>query len=238
MSNQEEQNKKHLSDLEKQKKELEVNKLEEEIKQIRINNSELSKKWYKRPQWIMALSPIIVGVLTLTVAWASGFLQAQNSLNKIQEEKFERKKDSINKAISKLILSKDSVKQILDSLMIDKTSLDTAYQELKRQNFALNEIRDSLKSKSFSESKKVEFIRKGYVALQDSLKLYKTLAATYKLKWSIEKTGNLLERMKQRGLLNKIQIDEMLRRLKSADSLYYLKLAKEYAWELAAEAHY
>ena len=51
----------------------EVEKLQAEIDKIKNENEELTKKWYLRPQYIGAISPIIVGLLTIELLGQLGF---------------------------------------------------------------------------------------------------------------------------------------------------------------------
>jgi hypothetical protein len=147
------------------KKELEIKKLRKEIEQIDSINNDLTKKWYKKPQWIMALSPIIVGIMTLSVAWASGFLQAQSNLNKIQEETFNRKKDSINVVIK--ILSAKS-----DSLYLSAQNLKIELKVLGRQNNELVGFRNNLLNNLKSKNEKMNFIMQQYLkSKKEKLKL-------------------------------------------------------------------
>ena len=155
--------------LENKKKELEILKLEYEIEQIRNSNCELTKKWYKKPQWIMSLSPIIVGLLTLLVAWSSGFLQAQASLNKIQEEKFERRRDSINKTIRQLTYVSDSLKLFVDSIRKEKELLSSENIDLIEKNRLLSIVRDSLTSLFTTNNEKINSLYFKYATLQQEL---------------------------------------------------------------------
>lgn len=88
------------------KTEKEIEKLQIEIEKSKNENAELIKKWWKKPQYIFALiaafSPLIIGILTVCIAYFSGFLQAQSKLNEIQKITFENNKKEINNHIDSL----------------------------------------------------------------------------------------------------------------------------------------
>jgi hypothetical protein len=166
-------------DIDSVKKELEVEKLRKEIEQLNNASNELTKKWYKKPQWIIALSPIVVGILTLSVAWASGFLQAQSNLNKIQEENFNRKKDSISKTIAILSYTSDSLKNLVENLTLQKMFFDSLFTDLRKENNELKMLQDTLQNTNISNNDKVEFLKNKYIDIQkrsrkiiDSLKIH------------------------------------------------------------------
>lgn len=154
------------------KKKLEIEKLEKEIQQLDNLNSDLAKKWYKKPQWIMALSPVIVGVLTLTVAWASGFLQAQFNLNKIQEENFNRRKDSINIVISKLSTTSDSLNKLIINFKTENIMLG-------KQNREFKAIHNTLSNKLLSNEEKLDFMTERFI--QSKNEKYHLTAMYYKI---------------------------------------------------------
>ncbi|MCX6315975.1 MAG: hypothetical protein NTW29_01690 [Bacteroidetes bacterium] len=110
------------------KKQLEIDKINKEIAGLDI---ELKRKWYKKPQWIAALSPIFLGVLTVIIAFATGLLQNQSTLNKIQEESFNQRKQAINDSIIQLRHLSDSLSKYVTNLSYERKLLDSTVNVLK-----------------------------------------------------------------------------------------------------------
>lgn len=139
-----------------EKDELEIIKLNKEIHHYNIQINELSKSWYKKPQWIIALSPLIVGMLTLIVAWSTGFLQAQSTLNKIELKKLNEQKDSINEVITLLTHKSDSLSRFVTLLSQDRAVLIS-------QNAEFKNINDSLIMQLLNRSEKNKYIAQKYI---------------------------------------------------------------------------
>ena len=134
------------------KEQLEIIKLKKEIYFVEKQNIEINKVWYKKAQWISALSPIIVGILTLIVAWSTGFLQAQAKLNEIQKADFLQKKDSIIKVIT--------------NLNTKALALNDEINLLRNQKKQSETLRDVFNNKLLSKEKKQKFLLKQYILLQ------------------------------------------------------------------------
>jgi hypothetical protein len=161
------------------KRELEIKKIQKEIEQLDNTNNDLTKKWYKKPQWIMALSPLFVGLLTLSIAWASGFLQAQSNLNKIQEENFIKRRDSINNTITILKSEKDSLTAETFILRIKNIAIDSAnkvlndkFNEILNSLTLLNDSTQTLNTKNKYFSDKFINIQKENIKLKSDLSKY------------------------------------------------------------------
>lgn len=174
----------------KDKKEIE--KLQLEIDKLNNENKELTKTWWKKPRYIIAIiaaiSPVIVGIATLLVAWGSGFLQAQSKLNEVQRQVFENDKKEIQKVINDLhvrilidsvrekmlLRSVDSLKSVgeiakqrLDSFFNDKRSVSEKVISLIKENGILQDDVKNLNAAmgEFSDREKK------YKAILDSLSL-------------------------------------------------------------------
>lgn len=146
------------------KEQKEREKLQLEIDKLNNENRELNKSWWKKPQYIAAFSPLILGVVTLITAFASGFLQNQAKLNEIQKLTFEQDKQKYQTTINELneriliasvkekMLTKsvDSLKsaatiakQKLDSFLFDKRGVSEKVISLIQENGLLrNRIND------------------------------------------------------------------------------------------------
>jgi hypothetical protein len=156
------ENEKSLSIL---KQQLEIEKLQKEVARIDYETAEIYKKWYKKPQWIAALSPVLIGILTLTVAWASGFLQAQSTLNKIQQETYNSRQDSIDRVIKSSRLIRDSLIKYNSELVERNTISDSINKKMKEYS---NVLYDSLKT----ASEKKKYFSDQFLSLQrENIKL-------------------------------------------------------------------
>ena len=149
------------------KEQKEREKLQLEIDKLNNENRELTKPWWKKSQYIIALiaalSPILIGFGTLWVARDSGFLQAQAKLNEIQKLTFEQDKKKYHDSIrdlnervliasvkeKMLIRSIDSLKSVglliqqkLDSFLVDKRGVSEKIVSLIKEN---GRLKDELK---------------------------------------------------------------------------------------------
>jgi len=93
-----------IENLDLRKKELEVEKLEKETKKLDIEQqklliekAELTKKWYKKPQWWSVLVPLIIGTGTVWIAFSTGIISVQRLTN--QKEDLEKNVKMLNQDI-------------------------------------------------------------------------------------------------------------------------------------------
>lgn len=156
---------------------MEAEKLRLEIDKLKNENRELTKPILSRPQYIAALSPIIVGILTLIVAWWSGFLQAQSKLNEVQKLSFQQEKVKYQDSIKKF---QDDIKKISDKSYLDSlrgTILVNSIDSLKLLETKAKQKLDSFLSDNRNASEKVLSLIKENGLLQDRLsKLTETLS--------------------------------------------------------------
>jgi hypothetical protein len=194
-------------DYAKLKIELEIQKLKGEIDQLGNSNRELTNPWYKRPQWIMALSPIIIGLLTLLIAWASGFLQAQSTLNKIQEERFQQKKDSITKYLATLNYVSDSLTKSTRILKIQKSMLDSEFTSLKARYVDQANLLDTLRNTNFSKDEKINLLYAKNKSLQNALFLLQGKIRLFEINAKIQELSEkvIIESINQKDLLERIR---------------------------------
>ena len=136
-----------------QKLELETEKLRAEIKEINNRNADLIKSWYKKPIWIAALSPIIVGLLTLIVVLSTGFLQAQYALNRLHEDNYKKEKKDKDAEIVTVRNQLDSLQYNRDSLYSISAILDSTVRKLAR-------IKDTVISEKISDIEKINILFK------------------------------------------------------------------------------
>jgi hypothetical protein len=150
-------------DYDGQKKQLEIEKLN---KEIQILDSDLRKKWYRKPQWIAALSPFFLGILTLIIALSTGLIQNQSTLNKIQEENFNHRKQQIYDSIFKLQHFSDSLSNQVTELNIKKIILDSSLVRL-------TSLKEDLSSKLSDKDKQLSKITRGYLKIENELLMLK-----------------------------------------------------------------
>jgi hypothetical protein len=71
-------------------------------KKLKLEIKALQNTWFKEPKYILALSPIIIALLSFLAVWLSGFFDIQKT--KLNNEVFELKslKDTLENEVSAL----------------------------------------------------------------------------------------------------------------------------------------
>lgn len=142
------------------KTEKEVEKLQNEIDKLKNENKEFVKYWWKKPQYIAAFTPIIVGILTLFVAWWSGFLQAQSKLNEAQKLTFEQEKKSNQLYIDSLQGYVDSLTAIISSDRVREFMLTKSIDSLRLlERTAQHQVNSFLNDKRITSEKVLSLIK-------------------------------------------------------------------------------
>lgn len=107
-----------FSDLEFEKKSAEVEKLKLEQVKINLENKDLKKSWYRKPQWWGFLFPTIISAIWLV---SNGFFTNNFTLLNIREENLKFDIKNLNKA-------KDSIRI---SVTQKQSELDDTKSQLK-----------------------------------------------------------------------------------------------------------
>lgn len=162
------------------KEKLEIEKLQTEIKDIKRRII---------PQWVGALSPFLIGLMTIIIAFSTGFLNNQATLNKIEAHKvevqvkeFEAKRDSLH-------LSNDSLLALNSQLNFEREKLK---KDSQRLSVAFENMKNDEKSKKGQVAEliiKVNELENSKNYLQDQLGIIDVL-----LKKKIEDTSHFYER--------------------------------------------
>lgn len=126
---------------------------------VKLEIYEMSKPWYKKPDYLKILVPLFVGLLTVVIAFLNGFFSAKASELKaselylsIRSKEVDTKIDSLNIAYEQfeedIFKEKNSLltrnKQILDSL----NDLSISYSGLLKKYRDLNNDFNSSKNNS------------------------------------------------------------------------------------------
>lgn len=128
--------------LDKNKKVLEVEKLEKEL--IKINHETIEIRWKKYSAW----GPTIIAICSLIFVWANGFLDAKSALVKAEMLNLEGKRDALNIIIKKLNSEKDSLSNILFSYV---SQIKRQEEEIKKSE----KLIDNLGSKIINYHKEI-----------------------------------------------------------------------------------
>lgn len=136
------------------KEQLECQKLQFEIEKTQLETAELKRSWYKRPQWISAILPPVLGILTICIAWVSGFLNKQALVNRnesvllqIQIKEFTKQRDSLFYERDSLRKEDSILRFMISKLQRDKSRLekliaDAPLEESKRNVYLLFKNRE------------------------------------------------------------------------------------------------
>jgi hypothetical protein len=96
-------------DFENKKKVAELDKLNKEIKKIEAETEEIISK--KRSAWAPMIGSIIIGIITLSITWGTGFFNGKLELIEAKALVMQVRKDSLSRRIDSLqsIYRKDSI---------------------------------------------------------------------------------------------------------------------------------
>jgi hypothetical protein len=141
-----------------EEEELHIRKLQLEIDKLKLENTELGRKWYKKPQWYSIFIPFIIGLVTIIIAYLTGFLNTQSLVNKneniknqnesillkIEIDKFEKLKENLFFENQKLNLTRDSLKESIQLLVTRNNTmsniLETTLSKSKTDNEKINSL--------------------------------------------------------------------------------------------------
>ena len=122
-----------------EKAKLEIEKLNEEIK-------ELSKKWYRKPQYISAILPTLIATVSLIGLFLNGNFETKSQQLQLKKERLEFENIKFEAA----------VKNTHDSLLVITDSLSKRIISLKDSLFGLNNKSLSDKKSRDSADRKIK----------------------------------------------------------------------------------
>ncbi len=144
------------------KEKLEIEKLQIEIKDIKRRII---------PQWIASFGPWFIGLLTIFLAYRSGFIDNKATLNEIKAARVEAQ-------VKEFEARRDSLHRSNDSLLILNSRLSFERQKLKedsqRLNLAFEQMKNDKRSKSGQVADlviKVDELKKSKIAIENQLTL-------------------------------------------------------------------
>lgn len=170
-----------------QKERLELQKLENEIR-------DQNRRWWFKPAYIAAFSPLLLGILTIIVTWSTGILSDTKRDNEFDKKQIQHELRILNERRSSL---HDSIQVILDSL--------SWYERLLTQNDLMaDSLRQSLQigRRSFDLSMDSLVIVKKNIERSlhqrmDSIAVAKALQSDTALMRAVMKENELLKQQLQ-----------------------------------------
>ena len=144
------------------KEKLEIEKLKAEVRDIKRRII---------PQWLAAFGPWFIGLLTIFLAYRSGFIDNKATLNEIKAAKVEVQ-------VKEFEVKRDSLHKSNDSLIILNSQLNFERQKLKDDSQRLNKAFEQMKNDERSKSGqvadlviKVDELKKSKISIESQLKL-------------------------------------------------------------------
>lgn len=127
-------------EFENKKRDAELNKLNKEIKKIEAETEEIIAR--KRSAWAPMIGSIIIGVITLSITWGTGFFDGKLELIEAKALVMQVRKDSLSRTIDSLksIYRKDSI-NFLTRIKNQDKQLDSLSQKFIRDKIKFEKER-------------------------------------------------------------------------------------------------